>query len=71
MKEFHSSKEPIKEPIEDFQEKLNILSDEVKALKLDNEHLKSQFNAQSTTSVNDLDLRTIKSIKKKECKKEH
>ena len=59
MQQFHSDKEPIneptKEPIEDFQEKLNILTNEIKALKLDNEHLKSQYNTQSQlSSKNDL-----------------
>ena len=63
MEEMHS----ITEPIKDFQEELNNLSDEIKALKLSNEHLQSQLNAQSISSVND--LRTIKLIKKKVVKK--
>ena len=78
MKEFHNFKEPIKEPIKDYQEELNNISDKLKALELDNEHLKqknehliqnnellkSQLNnTQSITSVDN--LKKIKSFKKK------
>ena len=67
MKDFHDTKEPIK----DYQQELNELSDKMNKLELDNNNLKqnnellqSQLNnIQSLTSGDN--LKKIKSLKKK------
>ena len=75
MQQFHNLEEPIKEPIKDYEEELNIISNKMKALELDNEQLKQdnellQSQLNNIQSMNPIDnFKKIKALNKKSVKK--